>query len=249
MADDGGVRDWRDGMQRRRARALGDRALIEAMRTHDPWAWGEFVVRFRAPLEGFARRLGIPRPEWDECIMEVLARTGQHLTTPGRRVPDHLYAYLAQALRTEFLERRRAQLRRERRYAAATEYHGVQAVVPELCAESTIRASEGPDREVTVPLSPALAHLVDELGRCLSAEQREMLCWYAERVPHREIGARLGISQAAATKRIERLTHRLHALAAACVHDFPPSERRALERFFRRAEAESMVRAIREDAS
>lgn len=229
-------------------RALGDAALVAAMRDGDAWAWGEFVARFQPRLDAFAQRVGIPDGERAECVEDVLADEALRFTRRGAtpRLPGNLSAYLMRAVRHKYLRVRRSQSRRSAHYAEAAATGGeddaAEYVVRSACSAHALRhvseaeadggeSARGDHGVLTV----ALARLTSALRGALTADEERLLVWHGEQVPHREIAAWLGVSYDAATKRVWRLCRRLQALAAEVVRDFPPEEREALARRFRRA--------------
>lgn len=217
----------------RRLRALSDVALVDAMRGGDELAWGEFVDRFGPLLERFARRTGIPRWKWDACIADVLADAALKLTTRRLALPASLGGYLIRAVRNRHLELERAAARRDRYYMSASDAAVAEHVVTSLCSESTLRASEGPAGG-DVAVSSALGRLAAILRAELSADEVLLLTWRSAGVPLRQIAAWLGITYAAAAKRVARLSQRLRAIAWLRAGSFPPEERLEIARFFRR---------------
>ncbi|HEY2378926.1 MAG TPA: hypothetical protein VGH98_23305 [Gemmatimonadaceae bacterium] len=212
-------------------RALTDAALIDAMRDGFPEAWAEFDARFRPLLERYAARVGIPRWEWSVCITEVLDDEALRLIERTGQLPLHLTAYLVRAVRSRFLEFKRASLRRERRYAmdgaagAVMSEHARRASRPPRIAEEN-----GDRRSVAERFGHALS-------ASLTTEEQHMLAWVAEGVPHRLIAEWLGINREAAKKRIARLCGRLRRAAAEASMQLPVQERREIERLMRRASA------------
>jgi DNA-directed RNA polymerase specialized sigma24 family protein len=223
----------------RRVRALGDRALIDAMRGGDDWAFGEFLARFRPAMLAYAQGR-IPDALFPECVDDVLEDAAIELADPRSIVPTQLRAYLVGAVRRRHLAVHRSGTRRRRWYeeaarAALCTNDGFEAVVPTLCAESTIAASRGADiPEANEPT--AIERLALAMEHELDDETRQILAWMGQSVPHRQIAAWLGRSYEATTKRIWRLCRRLERAAPAYAATMPPSAQRELERFFRRAQ-------------
>jgi DNA-directed RNA polymerase specialized sigma24 family protein len=229
----------------RRLRALSDATIVDAMRAGDELAWGEFVDRFRPLLEHFARRIGIPRWEWDACVTEVLEDEALKLASARRlALPTSLGAYLVRAVRNRHLRLKRAAARRDRHYASARDTSN------SLCSESTMRASEGSAGDETVG-SSALARLAAILRDELSEDELLLLTWRSAGVPHRQAAEWLGISYDAAAKRVNRLAQRLRAVARRRAEAFPPEERSELERFFRLVgaapAAPTLIDGVRDD--
>src|SRR5688572_28359024 len=216
----------------RRLRALSDAALLDAMRGGDELALGEFVDRFRPLLEHFARRTGIPRWEWGTCITEVLDDVALKLATGRIKLPASLGGYLVRAVRYRHVELRRLAARRDRQYSSASDVDAAERVLVSLCSESTVRASEGPVRSDAVG-SAALARLATILRAELSEDEVLLLAWRSAGVPYRQVAAWLGITYAAAAKRIARLSQRLRGIAWLRAESFPSEERAEIARFFR----------------
>ena len=86
-----------------------------------------------------------------------------------------------------------------------------------------------------------LATVVARLYDAMSTEERVIVGWLSERVPHRQIAAWLGVSYDAATKRAWRLVHRLRAEVAREAAALPAEERDELARFLRRVGATGPV--------
>jgi DNA-directed RNA polymerase specialized sigma24 family protein len=218
-------------------RALTDAALIDAMRAAVPEAWAEFDARFRPLLERYAARVGIPRWDWSVCITEVLDDEALRLVERTSQMPQHLSAYLVRAVRNRFLQQKRASLRRQIRYAHATDADTTaEGVMTGLMSEHTRRASQPPRvAEETAQGSSALTRFAEAIGTRLTAEERQMLVWVAEGVPRRVIAEWLGINREAAKKRVARLCRRLRDVAAEASARLPLEERREIDRMIRRA--------------
>jgi DNA-directed RNA polymerase specialized sigma24 family protein len=226
----------------RRVRALGDRALIDAMRDGDDWAFGEFLARFRPAMLAYAQGR-IPDALFPECIDDVLEDAAIELADPRATVPMQLRAYLVGAVRRRHFALHRSGTRRRRWYEEAARSalcttDGREAVVSSVCAESTIAASRGAGMiDTSAPAEPtALQLLARGMEHELDDETRRILTWLGQSVPHRQIAAWLGKSYDATTKQIWRLCRRLERAAPAYAAALPPSAQRELERFFRRAQ-------------
>jgi DNA-directed RNA polymerase specialized sigma24 family protein len=223
----------------RRVRALGDRALIDAMRTGDEWAFGEFLARFRPVLVAFAGGR-IPDEFIPECIDDVLEDEALKLSDARSIVPTQMRAYLVGAVRKRHLAIRRSSARRRRWYeeaangALCTSY-GHEAVVRSACSESSVVASRGPEPTETAEPTP-LEQLAIAMAGELDADARRILVWLGRSVPHRQIAAWLDKSYDATTKQIWRLCRRLERAAPTYVATLSPAAQHELERFFRRLE-------------
>ena len=225
---------WRSGDERpaNTARALGDGALVEAMRRGDTSALREFLLRFEPLLDHHAHRLGASGGERDDLVGETLEDAALALVVPNAATPRSLPAYLVASLRNRILNSRRTAggARRVRESALGDRPSAGDA----LCSESSQRASAGPGWEPPRP-SRAVASLASALLDDLSDDERLLLVWVSHHVPYREIASWLGIGYAAVGKRVERLRARLRARADLHLAASSDAERRALETLFTRA--------------
>jgi DNA-directed RNA polymerase specialized sigma24 family protein len=222
----------------RRVRALGDRALIDAMRDGDDWAFGEFLARFRPAMLAYAQHR-IADELIPECVDDVLEDAAIDLADPRAVVPMQLRAYLVGAVRRRHLALHRGGTRRRRWYeeaarAAMFTSDGGEAVIAGLCAESTLAASRGV-HEVDAEQPTAIQRLALAMERELDDDTRRILAWLGHSVPHRQIAAWLGRSYEATTKQIWRLCRRLERAAPTYAALMSPADQREIERFFRRA--------------
>jgi DNA-directed RNA polymerase specialized sigma24 family protein len=223
----------------RRVRALGDHALVDAMRAGDDWAFGEFLARFRPVMLAYAEHR-VPDALIAECVDDVLEDAAIDLADPRSTVPTQLRAYLIGAVRRRHLALHRSGTRRRRWYEEAARSalctnDGREGVVPSVCAESTIAASRGPDALESGELS-AVQELALAMDHELDDETRRILAWIGQSVPHRQIAAWLGRNYEATTKQIWRLCRRLERAAPAYAATMSPVAQQELERFFRRAQ-------------
>jgi DNA-directed RNA polymerase specialized sigma24 family protein len=214
------------------ARALGDTALVDAMRNGDTLALREFLVRFEPLLEHHAYRLGASGGERDDLVGETLEDAALALVVPNASTPRSLPAYLVASLRNRILNRRRATatVRRVRESALTDRPTADDA----LCSESSQRASAGPAWEPPRP-SRAVASLAGALLDDLAEDERLLLVWVSHHVPYRDIAEWLGVGYAAGGKRVERLRARLRARAELHIAASSDSDRRVLETLFTRA--------------
>jgi len=225
---------WKSGDDRpvSTARALGDVALVEAMRHGDTSALREFLLRFEPLLEHHAHRLGASGGERDDLVGETLEDAALTLVVPNAPTPRSLPAYLVASLRNRIFNSRRTAggARRVRESALGDRPSADDA----LCSESSQRASAGPGWEPPRP-SRAVASLATVLLDDLSDDERLLLVWVSHHVPYREIAAWLDIGYAAVGKRVERLRARLRTRADRHLAASSDAERRALETLFTRA--------------
>jgi DNA-directed RNA polymerase specialized sigma24 family protein len=228
--------------ERRRVRALGDGALVAAMRAGDDWAWAEFDARFRVRLEQYARHvISAPTSRRDECITEVIEDAALKLTNDAAAVPANLTAYLIRTLRNRAANLARSAARRHRHHVRASAVGEPEAVVWSLCSESALRASRAAHDAIDGRGYEVASHARQRLGAVLvadlSEEERCIIGWVAEAVPYRQIAAWIGASYDATSKRIWRLCRRLKQIAPLHASTFDAAERAELERFFRRVGA------------
>jgi len=220
-------------------RALSDAAVIAAMRDGAGEAWLEFDARFRPLLERYAVRVGIPRWEWNACITDVLDDEALRLVERSRELPQHLSAYLVRAVRNRHLTIKRAESRRDHRYASAASADvTAEGAVLSLMSQHSRQACH-PARvaEEHSPAGTSFSRLAELLAAHVSAEERQLLAWVAEGVPHRMIGEWLGISRDAAKKRIARLCRKLRQMAMVLSESLPAEDRRVIEHVMWRATA------------
>jgi DNA-directed RNA polymerase specialized sigma24 family protein len=221
--------------------ALGDRALVVAIRCGSSAAVHEFVMRFRPMLVLAARRLGLAAGEREEIADDVLHDTAIRFTDVAAPIPTGVRGYLLRSLRNRATNARRARDRRSRATAAATdracdaEPYFEQAVVG-CASEHSVRASHGPAWD-GLAVAPGLARLAMLLSATLSVEERTLVEWLAHHVPQQEIAAWLGIGYDATSKRIRRLRARLQAAGVRHAEHLNAAERNEVMIFLRRASA------------
>ena len=221
--------------------ALGDRALVVAIRCGSSAAVHEFVMRFRPMLVLAARRLGLTAGEREEIADDVLHDTAIRFTDVTVPVPTGVRGYLLRSVRNRATNARRARDRRSRATVAATdcacnaEPYFEHAVVG-CASEHSVRASHGPGWE-GLAVAPGLARLATLLNATLSVEERTLVEWLAHHVPQQEIAAWLGIGYDATSKRIRRLRARLQAAALRHAEHLNTAERNEVMTFLRRASA------------
>jgi len=229
--------------RQRAARALGDAALIAAMRegAGDGVAWAEFERRFRPVLEVFAARVNVAYWERDECITEVLDDAAMKLIEDDARVPDYVSAYLVGWMRHHLWKRARAAARRDRSHRSAATVAGGEYVVRTVCSEQAVRESsgmwaEGDSRENVAEGANTGAgeRLANALMAQLSTDEQRIIAWVSESVPYRQIAEWTGGSYAATSKRIWRLLRRLRGAALSRASTWSDEDRSALARYFSR---------------
>ncbi len=209
---------WRKVSGRRPA--MGDQALVAALRCQDEGALREFFLRFRPALLVTARRLGVDPGEVESVVDDCLADVAVHLIASDAPAPRSLPAYLARSVRNRVLNAARSRGRAERHLGAE---------MVELERVPVPSPSEVP------PLSPSLQRLADALAALLDDEERLLAVWMSHCVPQAEIAAWLGLGGKAAAKRMERLRERLQRAALYYIDAAGGDERRELLTFLGRA--------------
>lgn len=227
--------------------AMGDAALVAALRCQDEGALREFYLRFRSALIGTAARLGVPPGDRETAADDCLADVAVHLITTGGPPPQSLPAYLARSLRNRILNDARARARAERRELDVPDGPADPALAGS--SEHALRAAGALE---SVPLSPALERLAAALEHELDQDERLLVVWMSNCAPPRDIARWLGIAYKAAAKRIERLRGRLQAVALRHIETTDDDERRELLGFLGRASlaprAAARLAALRERA-
>jgi RNA polymerase sigma factor (sigma-70 family) len=215
--------------------ALTDEQLVAALRRGDTQVLTEFVHRFQRIVLGQARRYGIPISERRAWVLELLHDVAMGLMRPGTPMPRSVRAYLVRASHHRWVDGCRTLARR--RLPAEPESSAErtldEAVVLESHSEYSYRSSRGPDWEA-VALSPVLERLASTLEEGLTLEERRLLSWVSQDVPHHEIARVIGISRSGVAQRVRRLRARLYEAAKQHVFDADPGERAELMRFLRR---------------
>lgn len=232
--------------------AMGDPALVAALRCEDEGALREFFVRFRPGLLLAARSLRVDPGERDALVDDCLADVAVHLITSDTPPPRSLPAYLARSLRNRVLNAARTRTRAERRLGdASTASPDNGDALAACCSEHALRTSTGPAE--AVDLSPSLQRLAAALEAPLDREERLLVVWMSHLVPHAEIAGWLGVAPKSAAKRIERLRERLQLVALRHLELTDGDERRELLAFLGRAAlgpgAAARLAGIRADTS
>lgn len=234
-----------------KAAERSDEELVGGMRRGESEAFVAFVARFHRLLLDYARRAGMRRPLRDDLVEEVLNDLAVQLMD-SRVQPRNVRMYVLGAFRNRYLNGRRDQRRRARvvreaalDIAADCSFTDAAEVVV-ACSQRTLRASAGPDSE-ELETASVLERLAQALGEGLSTNDRLLLAAASENVPQREVALWLGISHAAARKRLERLRHRLARAAKEHAEAVPESDAKALERFFRRFRVNVLVHRTEAD--
>ena len=219
----------RDGGRFRAGRpAMGDQALVAALRCEDEGALREFYLRFRPTLLLAARRLGVDPGHCDTVVDDCLADVAVHLIASGAAPPRSLPAYLARSLRNRVLNAapgrrpcRTTAGRRARRCGRRPRPRGglLGARAPlERGFAHRRRALAGAAGDWQAPSRPSPR----------AEEERLLAVWLSHCVPQQAIAEWLGIGRPAAAKRIERLRARLQLAALKYVEALKGDERQEL---------------------
>lgn len=220
-----------------------DAALLADMRDHrHTHAWLAFQRRFRPILEANARRQRIPAHHWPVCIAEVLDDEAMRLSSGVAAQPLDLPAYLVRASQHRYLRLKRAESSRSQAHDAASDPIGDEQVVSSTCSQASLDASSGIDA-CEQHVARGLVRLVEDLVATLSTDDRLILSWLGECVPHRSIADWLGMSYGACTKRVWRLCRRLRDRAVMIAQEYDGDDRRDVERLMQR-----VARVARADA-
>lgn len=219
-----------------RYEALGDAALIHAMRARDERAVAEFVRRHQFLVLMQARRFRVPPSERRAWVADTLDALAQSLMRKQSTIPLSLPRYVvAAAKRRALMERRDLALRERRESEAIGELGGLgEGAVVVLCSEDSVRSTYGPAWE-PASLPPVLQRLLAVLATGASPEERELLSWVGQRVPYSRIAEWLGVTRSAAVKRVTRLRKRLVDATLRFGGSLEPEQRAELLRFLRRA--------------
>jgi DNA-directed RNA polymerase specialized sigma24 family protein len=110
-----------------------------------------------------------------------------------------------------------------------------EAAVDGCSSEYVRRISAGPEAQEAVGMAPAVERLAAVLDAAMTADERVVATWLANGVTQRQIAAWLGVSDAAASKRVSRLRARLRVVAARHAAGAEAGDRRILAGFLRRA--------------
>jgi DNA-directed RNA polymerase specialized sigma24 family protein len=215
-----------------------DRALVMAMRSGDSPAIAEFYRRFRPVLVVAAGRLPA-EGDRETLVEDTLTDAAVYLIGGRGPVPMSVAGYLVRGLRNRVLNDARSRGRLARRVEAASNgaggRHDDEAAVEACGSEYGRRVSAGPDGLDAGGLSPAVARLAAVLDAAMTADDRVIATWLANGVTQRQIGEWLGLSDAAASKRVSRLRARLRAVAVRHAAGAEAGDRRVIAGLLRRA--------------
>ncbi len=213
-------------------RARSDRELIVAMRADIGAAFEEFVARYQPLLLARSRRFDMPQWEREDCVAEVLESMMLRLVRPDVRAPREMAAYLTRALHNRLVDIVRARTARVAEASCMADWSHValEGAVTALASRHAVTSCGAFPKETSSALSPVLERLARALTDPLSDDERQLIGWESNMIPHRTIAEWLGVSHAAATKRIWRLRTRLRELAMKHVEALGLEDRAEVER-------------------
>ena len=216
-----------------------DAELMRGMRSADAQAFAEFIVRFKDVLLEVAASLRIDRPERQQVVLDVLDDVAMDLVAPKAVLPASLAGYVVRALRHKVLNARREATRRQVHESDAMSEldSGLERTAHTLCSEASIRDARGTPAEPST-LPEGVRKLAALLDDALSSEERLMLGWVSNLVPHRTIADWLGIGRSTAMLRIWRLRNRLRETALRFAEEFRGSDQEDVMRFLGRCASE-----------
>jgi hypothetical protein len=224
------------GNAQSRYRVLTDRALLDALRSRDGEAIEEFIRRYQPLVLVQARRLRIPPEDRTHWAIELLYHVANALARDAASIPRSLGPYLVTACKRKAFDEWRNQRTRERWEVQCADEAGApsQRTIAGTCSEDAVRSTYGPDWE-PVRLPPVLERLVSIFEEGISTEEQQLLSWVGQRVPYSLVAEWLGISRAAAIKRVTRLRDRLIEAALRFGSSLDAADVSELTRFLRRA--------------
>jgi hypothetical protein len=196
------------------ARELSDSDLIFAMRQNAPFAFIEFIDRFRHIAWNEARGLGVDaaiRKGWTEEVLHDCALT---LTRAGSKTPDNVAGYIIIAVRRRCFEDRRKLM---------SEDGLLQAYAEEM---NTVQNGE-PSR-----MPEPLMKLAENLAAQLGEDDEALLEWKRRKLGNTQVAQWLGINRDTAAHRTLRLTARLQKAAYKFLASLGEDDLRAIKRFF-----------------
>jgi len=197
---------------RLKAHRLSDTDLILAMQQDAPFAFIEFIDRFRHVAWHEARGLGVDassRKSWSE---EVLHNCALALTRRGSITPKNLAGYIIVAVRRQFVADRRKMLRED-----------------ELVAAYNAELSDEGDAGARLP--EPLVRLAENLASQLGEDDEALLEWKRRKLGYTQAAVWLGVKRDTVAHRTLRLTARLQKAALQFLETLSDDELRIIRRF------------------
>jgi DNA-directed RNA polymerase specialized sigma24 family protein len=206
----------------------------------------ELFVLYAPLLRDQARKMSVPLGERDHLVDTLLDDIVIHLLEveiPPRELTSYIVTSLRNRVRTGHRAANRGHQTDERAYA---EYgDSTERIVAECHSEYGIRTSLPSDADVRAPLRSAIKKLADKSASELSSDELILMIGVGRHVPLRELADQLGLSHGAARVRLSRLRERFIRLAIQYIGTLERSEKREIERFFRRADVRLDPKSLR----
>jgi DNA-directed RNA polymerase specialized sigma24 family protein len=197
----------------------------------------ELFVLYAPLLRDQAKKMSVPVGERDHLVDTLLDDIVIHLVEveiPPRELTSYIVTSLRNRVRTGHRDTNRDHQTDESAYA---EYgDSMERIVAECHSEYGIRASLPSDSDVRTPLRSAIKKLAEKSASELSRDELILMIGIGRHIPLRELADQLGLSHGAARVRLSRLRERFIRLAIQYIGTLERSEKREIERFFRRAD-------------
>ena len=218
--------------------------LIAGIRRGEEAAMRELFILYAPLLRDQARKMSVPAAECDQLVMTLLDDVVLHLVEV-ELPPRELARYLVSSLRNRARNRHRDENRHQSTNETAYSEFGdaAQKIVAECHSQYALEAALPADEERRSPLRSAIAKLAAKSAGELSQEEIIMIVGVGRHIPLRDLAEQLGMTYGAARVRLSRLRERFLKLAIQYVGSLASTEKREIERFFRRADIrlETMV--------
>ncbi|MEQ8768652.1 MAG: sigma-70 family RNA polymerase sigma factor [Planctomycetota bacterium] len=194
-----------------------DARLIERCRAGDQTAFGELVDRHLRPMWGAAYALTGSTADADDAVQEAFLAAWRDL--PRLRDPGRFSSWLLQILRKKIAGGRRRAQRCQRLIGRARD-------------AAIASPSHEPSEEEAMQKREIEEILNGEVARLPEALRLPLVLYYLEDESTESVASRLGLSEPAVRKRLQRARHRLRGdletrLGAAMIALDPPRELRA----------------------
>ncbi len=235
--DDNTLSSARDSGNLQSSRYPTQVRLIAAIHRGEQAAMRELFVLYAPLLRDQARKMSVPPADREELVATLLDDVVLHLIEV-QLPPRELTRYLVSSLRNRARNRHRDQNRNRSTDENAYNECGDtgQRIVAECHSEYGIRSALPSDAENQAPLRTGIAKLAAKSASELSQEEIIMMVGLGRYIPLRDLAEQLGMSYGAARVRLSRLRERFIKLAMQYVETLESTEKREVERFFRRAD-------------
>ena len=198
---------------RSKVHRLSDTDLVMAMRQDMPFAFVEFIDRFRHVAWHEARGMGVHagiRKSWTE---EILHNCALALTRTGSLTPANIAGYIIVAVRRQFVADRKKMLREDELLAAYTE--------ESACVD------DDSSSEIPEPLLRLAENLASQIGE----DDEALLEWKRRKLGYTQAAAWLGVKRDTVAHRTIRLTTRLQRAALKFLETMSDDDIRTIRRF------------------